>query len=191
MKATAGACRTVLVIVGLLFIGGAAAAEVETPADISLAWVLPETEGRVVHSTGPSLVGPVGRLEFHDFMLITALIGTPVLCPLAGTVVATGLDPDTGGTAVVRHRPGVFTTYEGLQELWVSSGDSVEVGDVLGRLGSGLNIDTGGLRFQLWVDSGLVDPVPCLLAGMPDSVGTQAASDLAVIRNRVEDATSP
>lgn len=151
---------------------------------VELQWLLPEDSGRVVHTTGPAVYRAI---EFHDSLKLAALIGTPVYCPLGGQVVATGIGSEGLGEIVISHEPGVFTVYRGLMDIYPVSGDPVETGEMLGRIGVDADSDTGALYFQLWIESQLVDPLPALWDNMPAAVRDRAARDTGIMRSRVED----
>ncbi len=73
----------------------------------------------------------------HNGIDIAAEAGTPVCAAAAGTVYTIYEDDTMGTTVVLRHEGGYVTCYASLaQELAVAVGDSVDVGQKLGAVGT-------------------------------------------------------
>jgi murein DD-endopeptidase MepM/ murein hydrolase activator NlpD len=130
------------------------------PADESrhpaLRWPVPA--GTIVHTTGPGIDRDRSVLVFRADLVIATPTGSPFVCPLAGTVVSAGFTQETGGYLVLSHQGGrLFTTYSGLMSVAVGEGSPVAAGDRLGTIGLGTGPSV--LRFQLWDDNRLVEPV--------------------------------
>lgn len=175
---TAGGARYGMVLL-FVFMSVSGAAAYDGPA---LDWILPPDTGRLVHSVGP---GPEGRyaVVFNQTMKLAALIGTPVHCPLAGTVVAAGMDMYMG-RVVIHHGEDLYSVYGNLQEVHVTTGSSVTAGHILGRIGVDEESDTGALEFQLWSGSTLIDP-SAAFREMPAGIRMDAARRFEMFRERV------
>ena len=73
----------------------------------------------------------------HNGVDIAAEAGTPVCAAADGTVYTTYTDDVMGTTVVIRHEGGYVTTYASLaEELTVSPGDSVKLGQTIGTVGA-------------------------------------------------------
>lgn len=81
--------------------------------------------------------------------------GTLIRAAAAGTVVFADRVPD-GLAVTIAHTGGLETTYSGLSELSVASGDSLIEGTWVGRAGSAHG--EPGLHFGVKVHDGYVDP---------------------------------
>lgn len=86
--------------------------------------------------------------------------GAPILAAASGQVVLTGyLDWGYGLHVVVRHDDGSETLYAHLSEIYVTQGQYVDQGDVLGALGS-TGYSTGPhLHFEIHIGGVPVDPL--------------------------------
>ncbi|TLM87132.1 M23 family peptidase [Pseudarthrobacter sp. NamE5] len=75
--------------------------------------------------------------DFHLGQDYAAPCGTRVYAADSGLVRAAGWHPWGGGNRVeIDHGNGLITTYNHLESIAVRSGDSVNVGEVIGRVGS-------------------------------------------------------
>jgi murein DD-endopeptidase MepM/ murein hydrolase activator NlpD len=85
--------------------------------------------------------------------------GTPVLAPVAGTVVLAEPLFVRGNAVVIDHGRGVYSGYWHMQSLNVKAGDRVLPGQVLGMVGS-TGLSTGAhLHWEMRVDGVAVDPL--------------------------------
>lgn len=78
------------------------------------------------------------RVRHHSGTDIVAPYGSPVLATGRGTVVTSGYDSYLGNYLKIDHGDGVMTLYGHLQKRLVKTGDKVERGDTIGKVG-----DTG------------------------------------------------
>lgn len=112
--------------------------------------------------------GPVskryGGPAVHKGLDIAAPLGTPIICPRDGVVVDAGCGTawDPAGTyglyVCVQHSNGIETLYAHLSRQHVVIGQEVEVGDVLGEVGSTGKSTGDHLHFEVRVRGQLVDP---------------------------------
>lgn len=105
----------------------------------------------------------------HNGVDIAAEPGTEVLAAADGTVYTTYTDDIMGTTVVIRHADGYTTQYASLSEdLKVSTGDQVTLGQVIGTVGETAIIETTmgpHVHFTVLLDDKAIDPAEFLTSG--------------------------
>ena len=105
----------------------------------------------------------------HDGVDIAAEAGTQVRAAADGTVYTTFEDDTMGYTVVVRHEGGYTTVYSSLaEELKVSTGDRVTLGQAIGCVGETALIETGAgphVHFSVLCNDAAMDPAEFLALG--------------------------
>lgn len=96
------------------------------PTSYPLRWPL---EGQVVARFGAR------DGAAHDGIDLTGTSGTPVKAAAAGRVIFAGRQGSYGNLVIVRHEGGLLTVYAHLSVTLVRRGQSVALGDAVGRLG--------------------------------------------------------
>jgi murein DD-endopeptidase MepM/ murein hydrolase activator NlpD len=113
----------------------------------------------------------LGSWLMHAGRDFAAPEGAPVVAALSGTVLSSGLAGGYGIAIELDHRePRRRTLYGHLSELYVKAGQTVQQGDVIGRVGS-TGLSTGPhLHFELRLPTAkswyAVDPGDFDLAGL-------------------------
>ena len=105
--------------------------------DYAEAWVWPVQGGRLSGSYGVGRILNGVEKTPHYGIDIATPAGTPVRAPVGGQVVLAA--PDfflSGGTVILEHGGGVFTSYLHLSKLHVQAGERIERGDILGLVGA-------------------------------------------------------
>lgn len=98
--------------------------------------------------------------EYHTGLDIGAPIGTAVLAADSGTVVYAAYQGGLGRHIIVDHGGGhVTTTYGHLSVISVKVGDTVEKGQMIGRVGSTGRSTGPHLHFEVRVDGTAVNPL--------------------------------
>ena len=98
-----------------------------------------------------------GRL--HEGVDIGVGFGTPIHAAAGGTVIHAGWLGGYGNLVVVDHGNGLSTAYAHQQRVYVSPGQGVAQGDVLGEVGSTGHSSGPHLHFEVRVNGNPVDPL--------------------------------
>jgi len=98
-----------------------------------------------------------GRL--HEGVDIGVGFGTPIHAAAGGTVIHAGWLGGYGNLVVVDHGNGLSTAYAHQQRVYVSPGQGVAQGDVLGEVGSTGHSFGPHLHFEVRVNGNPVDPL--------------------------------
>ena len=132
--------------------------------------------GAVGEGDAPVLISPLERFEIssryglrlhpilgfermHNGLDLRGTKGDRIRAVKAGTVVATGKSGGFGKRVVVDHGDGFSTLSAHMWRIRVSEGDRVEVGDVIGRVGS-TGLSTGPhLHFEVLLGNIRLDPL--------------------------------
>ena len=94
----------------------------------------------------------------HSGVDLAVAEGTPIQCPAAGRVVFSDYLLNTGNTLVIEHGGGLKTYYYHLLERQVETGDRVEQGQLLGKVGT-TGYSTGShLHFEVRIGASTVNP---------------------------------
>jgi len=93
-------------------------------------------------------------------------VGDPIRATAAGKVVAAGWSGGYGKMVEVDHGNGLATRYGHLSEIDVYVGDTVRIGEIVGRLGSTGRSTGPHLHYETRVDGEAVDPQKFLNAGV-------------------------
>ncbi|TLM82248.1 M23 family peptidase [Pseudarthrobacter sp. NamE2] len=116
------------------------------------------------------LTGTAG--DFHLGQDYAAPCGTSVYAADSGVVRAAGWHPWGGGNRVeIDHGNGLVTTYNHLESVAVRRGDDVQVGQIVGRVGS-TGWSTGcHLHFETILNGAHVSPLKWRLVGLKALAG--------------------
>jgi len=128
----------------------------DAPA-LALSYTMP-SNGVVTSPFGYRSQPSTGELQFHHGTDYGGEVGEDVFCFAEGTVTGIGEDDVLGKYVVVQHEDGVVTEYGHLCEISVSSGQSVSMGQALGKMGETGNATGPCLHFVLLIDGWFVNP---------------------------------
>jgi murein DD-endopeptidase MepM/ murein hydrolase activator NlpD len=99
-----------------------------------------------------------GSARFHAGVDLGAVYGQEVPAVAVGHVVFSGAQAGYGNVVIIEHADGVQTKYAHLSSIQVEAGDSVEVGSVIGRVGSSGRSTGPHLHFEVLQSGHQVDP---------------------------------
>lgn len=94
----------------------------------------------------------------HTGLDIAAPAGTPIRATATGEVIFSGYSGGYGYVVKISHGNGIQTYYGHCSELYVSTGDTVEAGDVIAAVGSTGNSTGNHLHFEVRVNGEVVNP---------------------------------
>lgn len=114
--------------------------------------------GPVTSGFGMRVHPVTGVRKLHDGTDFGVSCGTPVHAAAAGTVVRRSRSGAYGKRIVIRHRPGLETSYNHLSRQSASTGERVGRGEVIGRSGN-TGLSTGcHLHFMVIKNGRAVNP---------------------------------
>jgi len=117
-------------------------------------------EGRSTSGFGaPRRYAPGGPVSFHQGSDIGMPTGTPVFATNEGRVLLADFYPIKGGFVFIDHGMGVSSHYFHLSEVSVEEGEYVDIGDVIGLVGS-TGLSTGPhLHWEMRVNGEATNPM--------------------------------
>lgn len=104
---------------------------------------------------------------YHTGLDLYGSTGLPILAPAPGRVVFTGSLIVRGNATYIDHGWGVYSGYFHQSKIYVSVGDLVETGQVIGEVG-GTGRSTGPhMHWEIWAGGVPVDPLEWVEKGFP------------------------
>ena len=112
---------------------------------------------------GPRISPFTGRRHMHSGIDIATRHGTPIIAPARGRVVFTGSKGPLGKSVVVDHGFGVRTFYGHTSEILVKTGDLVERGQEIAKVGNTGRSTGPHLHYSVEVNKKSRDPLDYIL----------------------------
>ena len=105
------------------------------------------------------------KIAFHSGIDIGSIYGTKVISTAKGTVVRAGWCKGYGKCVVIRHSDGYRTLYGHLSRVSVKSGEKVESGQTIGKVGSSGRSTGPHLHYEVIKNRKKLDPKKYLNMG--------------------------
>ena len=106
-----------------------------------------------------SLTGNYRPEEGHFGMDIAAREGADVRSIADGIVISSDWSINNGHVLHILHGDGIISVFKHFSEVYLSSGDIVRKGDIIGKVGqTGLLASGPHIHFELWKDGIALDP---------------------------------
>lgn len=124
-----------------------------------------------------------GVTELHKGLDITPAAGTEILSVQDGTVSKVGTNNTYGKYIEIQNDDGYKTLYAHCSTVSVSQGQTVSIGDVIGKVGSSGDVSTATLHIEFQYEDEYYNPyfyLSCEGASLPGSVGN-ATGDAATL----------
>lgn len=120
-------------------------------------WPCPQNTG-VTSEFGPRSIPDMGINDFHTGIDFAADYGAPAVAAAPGTVIYASWMDYGGNTVQIDIGGGIMTMYCHLNEIFVSVGQTVNAGDVVGAVGATGLANGPHLHFEIQVGGSPVDP---------------------------------
>ncbi|MBA4383889.1 MAG: hypothetical protein C0410_04075 [Anaerolinea sp.] len=114
-------------------------------------------------------------ITFHTGVDFGGGVGLPIVATAAGKVVFAGVLDVRGKATIIDHGLGVFSAYYHQSEILVKTGDVVQKGQQIGKVGNTGRVDRANeyagagahLHWELWVNGIQVNPLEWLNSEFP------------------------
>lgn len=120
-------------------------------------WPCPQNDG-VTSEFGPRSIPEMGINDFHTGIDFAANYGAPAVAAAPGTVIYASWMEYGGNTVQIDIGGGIMTMYCHLNEIYVTVGQTVNAGDVVGAVGATGLANGPHLHFEIQVGGSPVDP---------------------------------
>lgn len=121
-------------------------------------WIAP-VYGRISSPSGHRYNPITGRREFHDGIDIAVPVGTPIVAPKAGKVIASGYSGGFGRFLRISHENGYETFYAHLSRSLVAVGETIAQGDHVAYSGNTGQSTGPHLHFSIFREGQFADPL--------------------------------
>jgi len=108
----------------------------------------------------------LGRPAIHTGIDLRGEIGEPVHATAAGRVTIAGREGGYGNMVEISHGNGLATRYGHLSQIDVKLGQTVRIGEIIGKIGSTGRSTGPHLHYETRINGEAVDPQKFLRAGV-------------------------
>jgi murein DD-endopeptidase MepM/ murein hydrolase activator NlpD len=130
------------------------------PAALTQLFDVPIPDGLLSSRYGFRIDPLTGNVGFHPGIDFSAAQGTPIHAVAAGTVLIAGYEGGYGNAVALDHGDSLATLYGHMVRVAVAPGAHVDVGDVIGYVGSTGKSTGPHLHFEVRIHGVTVDPLP-------------------------------
>jgi murein DD-endopeptidase MepM/ murein hydrolase activator NlpD len=109
-------------------------------------------------------------IYFHtgvDFGIFSETHPFDIYAPASGTVVYTGTLAVRGNATIIDHGWGIYSGLYHQEEIYVETGDYVEAGELVGKIGDTGRVTGPHLHWEVWVNGVQVNPLQWLEEEFP------------------------
>lgn len=90
-----------------------------------------------------------------------------IYAPAAGVVIFTGFKPVRGNATIIDHGWGIYSGFWHQEEIYVSEGDFVQAGQLIGKIGKTGRATGPHLHWEIWVNGVQANPLQWLEKPFP------------------------
>lgn len=90
-----------------------------------------------------------------------------IYAPAAGVVIFTGFKPVRGNATIIDHGWGIYSGFWHQEEIYVSEGDFVQPGQLIGKIGKTGRVTGPHLHWEIWVNGVQANPLQWLEKPFP------------------------
>lgn len=120
------------------------------------------TTGRITSKFGTRKDPFTNETAFHEGIDIANSAGTNIVAAAKGTVTFSGYNSGYGRAIIINHGNGYKTVYGHVSKLLVSTGDKVEKGQIIAKMGNTGRSTGPHLHFEVHKDGKLLNPLNIL-----------------------------
>lgn len=135
----------------------------EVKPQVPAIWPIKGDAGHLSMTFGLNPNPFTGQTYFHDGIdCSTYRTGDPIVAAADGKVTLAGFSGGYGLCVIIAHANGYYTRYGHMERLYVSRGQAVKQGQMIGLLGATGNVTGPHVHYEVILDGKLVDPLDYL-----------------------------
>jgi len=130
--------------------------------------IVPPLDGHIASAYGKLRGKRTAKtpMRHHEGVDMSSPSGTPIHAAATGMVVRAAYSPTFGRHVVIQHENGYTTLYAHMSKMLVTTGQSVEAGSVIGKVGRTGRATGPHLHFEVKRENASIDPEPLLVAAI-------------------------
>lgn len=123
-------------------------------------WPVKDGSGHITSTFGYRRDPFMNMARFHSGIDIAHWPGTPVIATADGVVTSAGWSGGYGKVVKIAHKYGFVSVYGHLMSIYVSVGETVRKGQVIGSMGMTGRATGYHLHYEIRIGTEIVDPMP-------------------------------
>ncbi len=130
-------------------------------SDTPNIWPLKGGAGYTTAQFGHSVHPITGQWYIHTgYDIATGRVGDPIVATANGKIITNTYSDALGIHVAIQHKYGYITRYAHMNASYVTLGQEIEQGEVIGVIGN-TGLSTGPhLHYEVYIGSSLIDPAP-------------------------------